>query len=79
MLIIYEPDKKDKNTLDFLKVDMITIKILLHLVSLPKKTAAEQSFRYFDTFFLCYAMDLLSDSYLDFCNCFWIVLVHMVF
>ena len=37
MLIIYEPDKKDKNTLDFLKVDMITIKMLLHLVSLPKK------------------------------------------
>ena len=24
-------------------------------------------------------MDLQSDSYLQFCNCFWIVLVHMVF
>ena len=38
MLIIYEPDKKDKNTLDFLKVDMITIKMILHLVSLAKKS-----------------------------------------
>ena len=37
MLIIYEPDKKDKNTLGFLKVDMITIKMILHLVSLAKK------------------------------------------
>ena len=37
MLIIYEPDKKDKNTLDFLKVD-ITIKMILHLVSLTKKS-----------------------------------------
>ena len=37
MLITYEPDKKDKNTLDFLKVDMITIKMILHLVSLAKK------------------------------------------
>ena len=38
MLIIYEPDKKDKNTLDFLKVDMKTIKMILHLVSLAKKS-----------------------------------------
>ena len=38
MLIIYEPDKKDKNTLDFLKVDMIAIKMILHLVSLTEKT-----------------------------------------
>ena len=34
---------------------------------------------YPDTFFPYYAMDLLSDSYFEFCNCFWIVLVHMVF
>ena len=39
MLIIYEPAKKDKNTLDFLKVDMITIKIILHIVSLAKKSS----------------------------------------
>ena len=38
MLIIYEPDKKDKNTMDFLKVDVITIKMILHLVSLAKKS-----------------------------------------
>ena len=38
MLIIYEPDKKDKNSLDFLKVDMITIKMILNLVSLAKKS-----------------------------------------
>ena len=37
MLVIYEPDKKNKNTLDFLKVDIITIKMILHLVSLAKK------------------------------------------
>ena len=37
MLITYESDKKDKNTLDFLKVDMITIKMILHLVSLAIK------------------------------------------
>ena len=37
MLIIYEPDKKEKNTLDFLKVDMIIIKMILYLVSLAKK------------------------------------------
>ena len=34
---------------------------------------------YPDTFFPCYTMDLLSDSYLEFCICLWIVLVHMVF
>ena len=38
MLIIYEPDKKDKNIMDFLKVDVITIKMILHLVSLAKKS-----------------------------------------
>ena len=27
MFMIYEPDKKDKNALDSLKLDMITIKI----------------------------------------------------
>ena len=37
MLIIYEPDKKDKNNSDFLKVGMIIIKMILHLVSLAKK------------------------------------------
>ena len=37
MLIIYEPDKKEKNILDFLKVDMIIIKMILHLGSLAKK------------------------------------------
>ena len=37
MLIIYEPDKTDKNTLDFLIVN-ITIKMILHLVSLTKKS-----------------------------------------
>ena len=34
---------------------------------------------YPDTFFPCYAMGLLSNSYLEFCNCLWTVLVHMVF
>ena len=38
MLIIYDLDKKDKNTLDFLKVDMITMEVTLHLVSLAKKS-----------------------------------------
>ena len=38
MLIIYELDKKDKNTLDFLKVGMISIQMILHLVSLAKKS-----------------------------------------
>ena len=37
MLIIYEPDKKDKNILDLLKVDTITIKMILHLLSLAEK------------------------------------------
>ena len=36
MFMIYEPDKKDKNALDSLKLDMITIKIILYLVSLAK-------------------------------------------
>ena len=34
---------------------------------------------YPDTFFPYYDMDLLSDSYFEYCNFFWIVLVHMVF
>ena len=38
MLIIYEPDRKDKNTLDFLKADMITIKMILDLLILAKKS-----------------------------------------
>ena len=38
MLMIYETDKKDKNTLDFLKMDMIKIEMILHLVSLAKKS-----------------------------------------
>ena len=38
MFMIYEPDKKDKNALDSLKLDMITIKIILHLVSLAKRS-----------------------------------------
>ena len=33
---------------------------------------------YPDTFFSCYVMDLLSDNYLEFCNCFWIILMHMI-
>ena len=33
---------------------------------------------YPDTYFPCYAMDL-SDRYLEFSNCSWIVLVPMIF
>ena len=35
--------------------------------------------KYPDTFFPCYATYLLSDGFFGFCNCLWIVLVHIVF
>ena len=37
MVINNEPGKKDKKTLDFLKAEMITIKMIGHSVSLVKK------------------------------------------
>ena len=38
MLIIYEPDKKDKNILDLLKLDTIAIKmILIYYLSLKNQ------------------------------------------
>ena len=37
VVINNEPDKKDKKTLDFLKAEIITIKMIGHSVSLVKK------------------------------------------
>ena len=47
MLIIYEQEKKEKNILDFLKLYMIAIKIILHLVSVAKKS------KFYKTFWMC--------------------------
>ena len=44
MVINNEPGKKDKKTLDFLKAEMITIKMIGHSVSLVKKKKKNQSF-----------------------------------
>ena len=37
VVINNEPDKKDKKTLDFLKAEVITIKMIGHSVSVVKK------------------------------------------
>ena len=43
VVINNEPDKKDKKTLDFLKAEIIAIKMIGHSVSLLKKNKILQS------------------------------------